>query len=181
MVFCEGLIFRAHRSVPGAGAGQALSSVDQGLDMGKLPRRKAPRDPHHRGHQRTRVAEPRVTEQPRLERIVTDASPGGGTRRNATAQKETLANSTSLDTEIVRADGATISEARRVSSEQMKRAQSIITRAIGKDTAIQMDAIDEAIASLYPYKPKPSQRDALHYLIYSLTGNRMVLLLKVDN
>jgi DEAD/DEAH box helicase len=93
---------------------------------------------------------------------VTDASPS-----NATAQKESSTNSASLDTEIVRADGATISEARRVSSEQIKRAQSIITQAVGKDTVIQMDAIDEAIASLYPYKPKPGQREALHHLIYS--------------
>jgi superfamily II DNA helicase RecQ len=29
-----------------------------------------------------------------------------------------------------------------------------------------MNAIDDAIATLYPHKPKHGQREALHYLIY---------------
>ena len=93
-----------------------------------------------------------------------DARPSDS--RTIAVQKQALVYSTCLDTEIVRADGGTVSEARRVSPEQIKRAQSIITRAIAGDTNAQMNAIDDAIATLYPHKPKPGQQEALHYLVY---------------
>ena len=98
------------------------------------------------------------------ERMRLDARPSDS--RTIAVQKQALVYSTCLDTEIVRADGGTVSEVRRVSPEQIKRAQSIITRAIAGDTNAQMNAIDDAIATLYPHKPKPGQQEALHYLVY---------------
>ena len=62
------------------------------------------------------------------ERMQLDARPSDS--RTIAVQKQALVYSTCLDTEIVRADGGTVSEARRVSPEQIKRAQSIITRAL---------------------------------------------------
>jgi replicative superfamily II helicase len=47
------------------------------------------------------------------------------------------------------------------------RAQDIIRRSVvEKDLTIQMNAINEAIATLHPDKTKPGQREALHRLIY---------------
>lgn len=123
--------------------------------MGRSSKKKTPRNPYQREQ---------IAESP-TERITLDASPSDS--RAITVQGEISIGSAYLDTEIVRADGGTILDARRVSSEQIRQAQSIITQAIEKDTAFQMNAIDEAIASLYPYKPKPGQREALHQLIYS--------------
>jgi hypothetical protein len=71
-----------------------------------------------------------------------------------------------LDTEIERADGGITSEVRRVSSGQIKQARDIINRAVKEDKAAQMNAIDEAIPTLYRYNAKPGQREALHHLIY---------------
>jgi superfamily II DNA helicase RecQ len=71
-----------------------------------------------------------------------------------------------LDIDIERADGGITSEVRHVSSGQMKQAQGIINRVVNEDKAAQMNAIDDAITTLYHYNPKPGQREALHHLIY---------------
>lgn len=71
-----------------------------------------------------------------------------------------------LNTETERADGGIASEVRRVSSEQIKQAQNIILRSVKAGEVAQMMAIDIAIATLYPHKTKPGQREALQHLIY---------------
>ena len=50
--------------------------------------------------------------------------------------------------------------------ESVREAQGIIAAALQKEESEQMDDIDQAIRLLYPYHPRPGQREALHYLLF---------------
>jgi hypothetical protein len=66
-----------------------------------------------------------------------------------------------LDTEVVSTDRTISTIIRAISGDHVKRAQSIISEAIGKCEDVQKTAICNAIELLYPYRPQDGQRDAL--------------------
>jgi hypothetical protein len=57
-------------------------------------------------------------------------------------------------------------ETSTVSRDQTGQAQQIIASAVNKDETAQNNAINRAIAVLYPYPLQDGQREALHQLIY---------------
>lgn len=85
-------------------------------------------------------------------------------------------NSICLEVQTTDVSGGVAFEARDISMESVRQAQSIIATAHHKEEPEQMDDIDKAIRLLYPYSPRPGQREALHHLIFK--GEDLILIAK---
>jgi DEAD/DEAH box helicase len=64
------------------------------------------------------------------------------------------------------ATGGIITKIKSLPPDQVVEAQKVILDAVSKGEVEQNNAIDKAVAVLYPYCPRKGQRDALRQLIY---------------